>query len=88
MRTYSLFSRLITSFLIVMLIPVAALAIYYASWGNRNLEHALTQQARSTVEQDSIELGDLLEGYRHKAYVLSTSPLTVDLLKKDSPDAV
>lgn len=87
MRTYSLFSRLITSFLIVMLIPVAALAIYYASWGNRNLEHALTQQARSTVEQDSIELGDLLEGYRHKAYVLSTSPLTVDLLKKDSPDA-
>ncbi|MFA6775846.1 MAG: sensor histidine kinase [Sphaerochaetaceae bacterium] len=87
MHKSSLFSRLISSFLIVALIPVVILAIYYASWGNRNLERNLEEQTRFIVEQDSIDLAGILEGYRHKAYLLSTSPLTIKVLRKDVAEA-
>jgi len=83
MRKYSLFSRLITSFLIVMLIPVVILAMYYVSGADRNLQRNLKEQAQFAIEQDSSDIAAILEGYRHKAYLISTSPLTIQLLQSD-----
>ena len=38
------------------------------------------------VTHDSIQLGNTLESYRHKAYQISTDPLVVRILREDSLD--
>ncbi|MFA6844744.1 MAG: sensor histidine kinase [Sphaerochaetaceae bacterium] len=85
MHKTSLFSRLLTYFIIVMLIPVGFFVVYYVSWGDKNLLRSLKQQASLSIKRDSADLAEVLESYRHKAYLISTDPMTINILKQDNP---
>jgi len=68
-----------------MLIPVGFFVVYYVSWGDKNLLRSLKQQASLSIKRDSADLAEVLESYRHKAYLISTDPMTINILKQDNP---
>lgn len=82
MRRRSLFFKLLTSFLIILMIPVCLVFLFNFVFGNKNLLRSLKAQGKLAVDQDAAALSSVLDEYRHKAYQLSTDPLTIQLLGK------
>lgn len=83
----SLFSRLMFFFLVVMLIPVSLLGFSYLATGRRTVENNLVEQSQTNTERAAVRLSQLIEGYRHKAYTISTNEEIVRLLEVDSPES-
>jgi two-component system sensor histidine kinase YesM len=82
----SLFTKLFSNFIVVLIIPLALFATYYTLSGERNQARYLMGQTKSLVHADAQNLSTLMEEYRHKAYLLSTDPSVVSILKEDSLD--
>ncbi|NCC65682.1 MAG: sensor histidine kinase, partial [Spirochaetia bacterium] len=79
----TLFTRLLLYFLVVLIVPLALFASYYALIGGRNQELHLMEQAKQNAMYDAQQVGSVLESYRHKAYQLSTNELVISILKED-----
>ena len=67
----SVFTRLLFYFLLVMAIPFIIFFLFSSYNADRNFIHALTSQVESHVNIDATVVENLMEEYRHKAYVLS-----------------
>ncbi|MDD3942399.1 MAG: hypothetical protein PHR90_07975 [Sphaerochaetaceae bacterium] len=77
----TLFSRLMLFFLVVMLIPVSLLGFSYLAAGRRAVQNNLMEQSQNNIGQVGARLSHVVEGYRHKAYVISTNEDIVRLLQ-------
>lgn len=86
-RRKSLFTKLFSNFMVVLIIPLGLFASYYTLSGERNQARYLMGQASTIVKADAERLSSTLESYRHKAYLLSTDPLVISILQEDSLDA-
>ncbi|MFA6785211.1 MAG: histidine kinase, partial [Sphaerochaeta sp.] len=86
-RRNALFGRLLTYFIVVLIVPLSLFSVYYILTGDRNQARYLQEQALSIVASDSTQLANTLESYRHKAYQISTDPLVVQILQENSLDA-
>lgn len=80
----SLFLRLIFSFFIVMLIPASLLGFVYFTTGNRAVVSNLTEQGNGNIAFVAKQLEDIIDEYRHKAYVISVLPEIIDVLEADT----
>ncbi len=79
--------RLILYFLCVMFIPFIIFVSYTFLKFNRGMEGALIAQTESALEHDADALSYIIEEYRHKAYMLSSSPLILSILEEDDPES-
>ena len=77
----SVFTRLLFYFLLVMAIPFLIFFLFSIYNADRNFIHALTSQVESHVSIDAMVVEDMMEEYRHKAYVLSQSPEVKDAVR-------
>ncbi|WP_320127676.1 sensor histidine kinase [uncultured Sphaerochaeta sp.] len=83
----SLFTKLLSNFIVVLIIPLGLFFSYYTLSGSRNQARYLKNQTSELVRKDALELSSTLEAYRHKAYMISTNSLVVSILEEDSLDA-
>jgi two-component system sensor histidine kinase YesM len=83
----SLFTRLFSNFMVVLIIPLGLFASYYTLSGERNQARYLMGQTTAIVKSDTDKISQVLDAYRHKAYLLSTDPLVISILQEDSLDA-
>ncbi|AEV28867.1 HAMP domain-containing protein,histidine kinase [Sphaerochaeta pleomorpha str. Grapes] len=83
----SLFTKLFSNFMVVLIIPLGLFASYYTLNGDRNQARYLKGQTSTIVKSDADTLSSVIEAYRHKAYLLSTDPLVISILQEDSLDA-
>ena len=77
----SVFTRLLFYFLLVMAIPFIIFFLFFFADSDRNFMHALQTQVESHVELDALVVENLLEEYRHKAYVISQSQEVKDAVR-------
>lgn len=84
--TTSLFSRLLFYFLIVMIVPFILFLTYYFASSDITIENAIRQQAMTLLEKDSTDILTILDEYRHKGYVISSSETIVKLLEGESDE--
>lgn len=82
----TVFSRLITAFLAVMLLPIILLSAYYISTGKKSLTNNLTEQGETDIARAADRFKTYVENYRHKAYLISMSPVIMHELASDSPE--
>ena len=82
-RKRTLFGRLLSYFLIVLVVPLGLFFAYYALIGERNQERYLTEQTMNLATADAAKISVVLEAYRHTAYQLSTHPLIVHIMEED-----
>ena len=85
--TETLSGRLIIYFIIVMLIPFILVVSYTILNSSRGIEGAIRGQAETALEADAYFIGDRIQEYRHKAYLLSSSPIIIQVLEDDDPEA-
>ncbi|HNZ94491.1 MAG TPA: sensor histidine kinase [Sphaerochaeta sp.] len=85
-RSRTLFVRLLIYFLIVLLLPLLVFSGYYLFLGDRSQSKYLSEQSLGVIRRDALIVGNVLEEYRHKAYLLSTDELIVEVMKHDSPE--
>ena len=85
--TGTLSGRLIIYFLIVMLVPFILVVSYTVLNYSRGIEGALRGQAETALEADAYLIESEIQEYRHKAYILSSSPVIISVLEQDDPDA-
>jgi two-component system sensor histidine kinase YesM len=78
-----LFSRLLFSFIIIMLIPLLLLSLYVVTGGNRALTDSLRKRAEAAIHRDADRVSSLFESYRHKGYLISTHPFITNAIEKD-----
>ncbi len=71
----SLFSRILISFSIVMLIPIITLFVIILTFGNNTLTNTIREQNESNTAIASERMRSLVETYRHKAYSISTDEI-------------
>jgi two-component system sensor histidine kinase YesM len=83
----TLFSRLMLFFLVVMLIPVSLLGFSYLAAGRRAVQNNLMEQSQNNIGQVGARLSHVVEGYRHKAYAISTNEDIVRLLQQEGSDS-
>jgi two-component system sensor histidine kinase YesM len=85
----SLFSKLISYFIVVLAIPLGLFAAYYTVTGERNQTRFLMEETAKAIQDDAQSLSSTIEEYRHKAYMISTDPLVVSILREDAlqPDS-
>ena len=84
--TGTLSGRLIIYFLIVMLVPFILVVSYTALNYSRGIEGAVRGQAETALEADAYFIEAEIQEYRHKAYMLSSSPVIVRVLEQDDPE--
>ncbi len=80
----SLFSRLLLYFIVIMMVPILLLSFYYSIIGNRTMTESLKTQAMGSMSRLGERYAEVIEDYRHKAYVLSTDETIINLLKDDN----
>lgn len=85
-RSRTLFVRLLTYFLIVLLLPLLVFSGYYVFRGDKSQSRYLSEQSLGAIRRDALTVGNVLEEYRHKAYLLSTDELIVEVMRHDSPE--
>ena len=85
-RSRTLFVRLLTYFLIVLLLPLLVFSGYYVFRGDKSQSRYLSEQSLGAIRRDALAVGNVLEEYRHKAYLLSTDELIVEVMRHDSPE--
>ena len=85
-RSRTLFVRLLTYFLIVLLLPLLIFSGYYVFRGDKSQSRYLSEQSLGAIRRDALAVGNVLEEYRHKAYLLSTDELIVEVMRHDSPE--
>jgi two-component system sensor histidine kinase YesM len=85
-RKHTLLRRLFIYFLIVLIVPLGLFATYYVTLGSRGQERHVAEQIMGYVTADAEKVSDILEEYRHKAYLLSTHPEIVRLISEDRMD--
>ncbi|MFA6707523.1 MAG: sensor histidine kinase [Sphaerochaetaceae bacterium] len=83
----TLYYRLMSYFLIVMLIPLLMLTLTYFSAGNRTIGRNLVEQGELAIDRAAIRLKTIIESYRHKAYVISTDETVIAELSANAPEA-
>lgn len=81
----SLFSRLMIFFLVVMLIPVSLLGFSYLVRRKNTVANTLTEQSDTNIRWAASRLQQVIEEYRHKAYIISTNPDIIQLIASGSP---
>ena len=82
----SLFYRLISYFLIVMIIPLVVLSVYYVAAGNNAITKNLSDQNEMATVRIADQVKSIIESYRHKTYVLSTNNTIISELDADAPE--
>ncbi|AEC01416.1 sensor histidine kinase [Parasphaerochaeta coccoides] len=85
-RQRSLLVQLITSFIIVMFVPIVMLTFYYIVIGNKTILENLKKQGESDILHDSILVTRMLESYRHKTYLLTTNELIIQAVTPNPGD--
>lgn len=85
-RSWSLFSRLLMYFIIIMLIPLSIAMAYYYFAASRAMLSTVKAQSESAIAIDGETIASVLESYRHKAYEISTDELLVSLMEKGSAE--
>lgn len=85
-RNRTLFGRLLFYFLIVLLLPLFIFSGYYLVLGDRGQSRYLAEQSLGVIRRDAVIVANVLEEYRHKAYLLSTDELIVDVMSRDDPE--
>ncbi|HQB91221.1 MAG TPA: sensor histidine kinase, partial [Sphaerochaeta sp.] len=83
----SLFARLFIYFLIVLIVPLGIFGAYYVTLGGQGQERYVGNQTMDLVTSDAAKVSQILESYRHKAYLLSTDPQIVSIVERDNLDA-
>lgn len=82
-RTNTIFSRLLSYFLLVMAIPLAILIIAYLSYAEGHITKIIETQAISAVESDVRNINTLFLEYKHKAFALASDKGIIDMLRND-----
>jgi two-component system sensor histidine kinase YesM len=59
---------------------------YYVFRGDKSQSRYLSEQSLGAIRRDALAVGNVLEEYRHKAYLLSTDELIVEVMRHDSPE--
>ncbi|MDI9428673.1 MAG: sensor histidine kinase [Spirochaetota bacterium] len=83
----SLFARLFIYFLIVLIVPLGIFGAYYVTLGGQGQERYVANQTMDLVTSDAAKVSEILESYRHKAYLLSTDPQVISIVERDNIDA-
>lgn len=83
----SLFARLFIYFLIVLIVPLGIFGAYYVTLGGQGQERYVANQTMDLVTSDAAKVSQILESYRHKAYLLSTDPQVISIVERDNIDA-
>lgn len=83
----SLFARLFIYFLIVLIVPLGIFGAYYVTLGGQGQERYVGNQTMDLVTSDAAKVSQILDSYRHKAYLLSTDPQIVSIVERDNLDA-
>ncbi len=81
---FSLFSRLLLYFILIMMVPIVLISIYYAAIGNRTMTEALKIQSTAGMDRLTERYAEVIDTFRHKAYVLSNDSLIISLLSDDN----
>lgn len=83
---HSLFGRLFLYFLIVLIVPLGLFVTYYVTLGGKGQDRYVANQTMNLVSNDAVKIGQILEEYRHKAYLLSTNAQIVSIIERDRLD--
>ncbi|MDX9915765.1 MAG: sensor histidine kinase [Sphaerochaeta sp.] len=86
-KRHTLFRRLFLYFLIVLIVPLGIFGAYYATLGGRGQERYVANQTMDLVINDAAKVSQILEEYRHKAYLLSTDAQIISIVERDHLDA-
>ena len=84
--TETLSGRLIIYFLIVMIVPFLLFVSYTLVNYTKGIEGALRAQAENALEGDASFIEETIQEYRHKAYLLSSSPVIAPVLEENDPE--
>ena len=79
----NLFVRLIFYFFLVILIPIMAISVYYYSAARKNILENLEDRSRIDMLRTKEEFKEILDNYRHKAYLISIDPTIVSAITKN-----
>ncbi|HZJ88417.1 MAG TPA: sensor histidine kinase [Sphaerochaeta sp.] len=82
-RRRTLFGRLFLYFFIVLSIPLLLFGAYYLAFGNTRQNRYIAEQVKEVITLESEKVAQVLESYRHKAYLLSTHPEIVSIVAED-----
>lgn len=74
------FTRLITFFLLISLIPILFLSFYYYTFISGTLKTNLTHQAEESINRTIENYVGSLDGYRHNTYLLANSKIIREAL--------
>lgn len=77
-RSWSLYSRILMQFLIILLVPFVIYMFYGNTVFTRAIETNLLKQGESAIREDGNTIAGILDHYRHKAYEISTSPILIE----------
>ena len=80
----NLFVRLIIYFFLVILIPILAISVYYYSASRKNILENLEDRSRIDMLRTKEEFKEILNNYRHKAYLLSTDSTIVSAITENN----
>jgi two-component system, sensor histidine kinase YesM len=82
------FTRLITYFLLISLVPILFLSFYYYTSVSRTLRTNLTNQANESISRTLDNYVECLEEYRHNTYLLANSRIVQQALtSQDSAES-
>lgn len=82
----TIFTRLITYFLIVMIIPLIIVISTLIYYNTRDLSKAFEEQALTTLEANANEIEDLFIKYKHIIYTLSSDENVAKVLEDNGLD--
>lgn len=82
--TITIFNRLITYFMIVMIIPLIIVLSTFIYYNSRDLSKVFEEQAMTTLKANRDEIEELLIKYKHIIYAISADESVNSVLKEDS----
>ena len=80
------FIRLITSFLLISLVPILFLSFYYYTSVSNTLKTNLTHQAEESINRTIENFVECLDEYRHNTYLLANNQIIQQALS--SPESI
>lgn len=85
-KSITIFNRLITYFMIVMLIPLLIVLSTFIYYNSRDLSKVFEEQAMTTLKANRDEIEELLVKYKHIIYAISADENVNRVLKEDLED--
>jgi len=82
MRSY--FTRLVVSFILISLLPVLLTGTSFYLAARRMVVHTALNRATESINISVQHITEIIDTYRHVAYVISKDPLSMDAIKGTS----